>query len=748
MAPDHGIVSGGRARLQHPGPSVDSASPDAGRPRRSPACAGVIRVPRSLLRLLRMRAAAAHPEECCGVLLGHDAVACARQGEGAPGGARGVRSVVAAVAVANASACDRRAGYRIPAGSVRRLERRAERHGWAVVGFYHSHPDGPAEPSRLDRNAAWPWHTHLIVSLAAGRPGPVRAWRLARDRGRFDEERIALLGGPPRAARERSPRVRPARVGRPAIGPRADDRARARQRRRTSVSVTVRIPAALRDCADGRAAVAIRASTAGAALEAVVARHPAMRRHLFEDGGGLREFVNLYVNEIDVRDRRGLETPVTEGDVLTVVPSIAGGSGESASAGSEAPAGRGTAIAGAAAGSPVDDAARVSGVESTLEPEELARYSRHLVLPEVGLAGQERLKAAKVALVGAGGLGSPLALYLAAAGVGTLGLVDDDEVDATNLHRQVLYGARDVGRPKLEAAVERIRDVNPYVDVVTHPVRLTSGNALDVLEPYDIVVDGSDNFPTRYLVNDACVLLEKPNVYGAVHRFEGQVAVFDAGRGPCYRCLFREPPPPGLVPSCAEAGVLGVLPGIVGSLQALETIKLVLGRGDALVGRLLLFDALALRWRELKLRKDPDCPVCGEEPSQTELIDYELFCGVKTEAMEAMHPFADVPEITPTELKRRLEEGAEPTLIDVREPYEWEIVNLERHGARLIPLGELPDRSDELDPDHEIVLYCRSGSRSERAARQLRASGFGRVLNLKGGIRAWAEEIDPSMPTY
>jgi adenylyltransferase/sulfurtransferase len=382
-----------------------------------------------------------------------------------------------------------------------------------------------------------------------------------------------------------------------------------------------------------------------------------------------------------------------------------------------------------------------------LTREEVLRYSRHIVLPEVGWEGQRKLKAAKVLLIGAGGLGSPLGLYLAAAGVGRIGLVDFDVVDESNLHRQVLYGISDVGRPKLEAAVERLRDVNPHVELVPHPVRLTSENALDLFAPYDIIVDGSDNFPTRYLVNDACVLLGKPYVYGSIFRFEGQVSVFGAPGGPCYRCLFREPPPPGLVPSCAEGGVLGVLPGIIGTLQALETIKLILGRGDTLVGRLLLFDAMALRWRELKLRRNPECPACGERPTLTGLIDYEEFCGLKTSA--AVVDAGDtVPELTAAELKSRLDRGDRLVIVDVREPHEWEVANLGAYGARLVPLGQLEARAEELDRESEIVLMCRSGARGARALRQLRAAGFPRLWNLKGGILAWAEEVDPALPKY
>ncbi|HEX2189246.1 MAG TPA: molybdopterin-synthase adenylyltransferase MoeB [Longimicrobiaceae bacterium] len=381
---------------------------------------------------------------------------------------------------------------------------------------------------------------------------------------------------------------------------------------------------------------------------------------------------------------------------------------------------------------------------------ETLRYARHLILPEVGPEGQRKLKAGRVLLVGAGGLGSPVALYLAAAGVGTLGVVDFDVVDATNLQRQVLHGTGDVGRPKLDSARDRIGELNPHVRVEPHPVRLTSDNAREIVREYDVVVDGTDNFPTRYLVNDACVLEGKPNVYGSILRWEGQASVFWAERGPCYRCLFRDPPPPGLVPSCAEGGVLGVLPGIVGTLQAAETLKLLLGAGDTLVGRLLLLDALRMRFRELKLRKDPECPVCGERPTIRELIDYERFCGVPQdkETEEVMADTNEVPEITPTELKARLDRGDRLTIIDVREPHEWEIGNLEEHGARLIPLGQIEERAGEIDPEDEVVLQCRSGARSAKALEALRGKGYSRLWNLKGGILGWSDEVDPSVPKY
>jgi len=383
-----------------------------------------------------------------------------------------------------------------------------------------------------------------------------------------------------------------------------------------------------------------------------------------------------------------------------------------------------------------------------LSPDEVLRYSRHLIIPDVGVEGQRKLKAARVLLVGTGGLGSPLALYLAAAGVGTLGLVDFDVVDETNLQRQVLHGEVPDSLPVTEETRDRLREINPHVNVVPHATRLTSENALEILRDYDVVADGTDNFPTRYLVNDACALLGKPNVYGSIFRFEGQVSVFWASRGPCYRCLFRDPPPPGLVPSCAEGGVLGVLPGIVGSLQALEVLKLVLGIGTPLVGRLQLFDGLAFRWRELKLRKDPECPLCGEHPTVTRLIDYEHFCGIPQAAAAEAAARAAIPELTPPELKARLDRGDAITVIDVREPHEWAIANLEPYGARLVPLGELAERMGEIDGADEIVVHCLSGARSRKAAQQLRDAGFERVSNLAGGIRAWSEQVDPSLPKY
>jgi adenylyltransferase/sulfurtransferase len=382
-----------------------------------------------------------------------------------------------------------------------------------------------------------------------------------------------------------------------------------------------------------------------------------------------------------------------------------------------------------------------NAVLPALTPQEIRRYSRHLIMPEVGTQGQQKLKAAKVLMVGTGGLGSPLGMYLAAAGVGTMGLVEFDTVDESNLHRQLLYGASDVGRPKIEAAMERLNEVNPHVELVPHHVRLDSSNALDIARDYDLVVDGTDNFPTRYLVNDTCVLLGKPNVYGSIFRFEGQVSVFWAEKGPCYRCLFPEPPPPGLVPSCAEGGVLGVLPGIIGSLQANEVIKLIIGKGEPLIGRLVLFDALRLKFRELKLRKNPECPVCGEHPTITSLIDYEQFCGIGQE--EDLGPDID---IEPAEVKRLLDEGRKITILDVRNPPEFEIGTIE--GAKLIPLPELQDRLGELDSRETIVVHCHHGPRSTRAVNLLRKFGFTKAKNMKGGIDQWSIDVDPNVPRY
>lgn len=378
--------------------------------------------------------------------------------------------------------------------------------------------------------------------------------------------------------------------------------------------------------------------------------------------------------------------------------------------------------------------------QTSLSPQEMQRYSRHLIMPEVGLDGQQRLKAASVLLIGAGGLGSPLGLYLAAAGVGRLGLVDFDVVDFSNLQRQVLHGTSDVGRPKLHSARDRLQEINPGVRVDLYETRLTSANAMSIFAPYDVVIDGTDNFATRYLVNDACVLLNKPNVYGSIFRFDGQASVFYPGKGPCYRCLYPEPPPPGEVPSCAEGGVLGILPGLIGCIQATEAVKLLIGQGEPLVGRLLLYDALAMNFREFKVKRNPKCPICGDAPTITQLIDYEQFCGVRGE------PAMTTGEMTVEELKARLERGDDLFVLDVRNPPEWQICRLE--GATLIPLGDLPTRLGELDRERETVVHCKSGMRSQRAIAFLRQQGFTKLHNLKGGILAWAERIDPTMARY
>jgi sulfur-carrier protein adenylyltransferase/sulfurtransferase len=388
-----------------------------------------------------------------------------------------------------------------------------------------------------------------------------------------------------------------------------------------------------------------------------------------------------------------------------------------------------------------------------LSNEEIKRYSRHLIMPEVGVDGQRRLKAGSVLCIGAGGLGSPAAMYLAAAGVGRIGVVDFDVVDYSNLQRQIIHGTSSVGRSKLASAKDRLHDINPHIQIDTYEASLSSDNALELFEPYDVILDGTDNFPTRYLTNDACVLLGKPNAYGSIFRFEGQASVFATKDGPCYRCLYPEPPPPGLVPSCAEGGVLGVLPGVIGVIQATEALKLITGIGEPLVGRFLIYDALRMRFRELKLRKDPDCPVCGTNPTVKNLIDYEEFCGlrpsVEAEAAAAAvsaGAAASQTEITAVELKQRLDRGDQLTILDVREPNEYQINRIA--GSQLIPLGEIPRRYAELDPEDEIIVQCKSGGRSAKAADYLRTVGFKRVLNLKGGILDWIDKVDPSQPKY
>jgi sulfur-carrier protein adenylyltransferase/sulfurtransferase len=380
-----------------------------------------------------------------------------------------------------------------------------------------------------------------------------------------------------------------------------------------------------------------------------------------------------------------------------------------------------------------------------LSNEEIARYSRHLILPEVGMEGQKKLKAAKVLCVGTGGLGSPLTLYLAAAGVGTIGLVDFDVVDSSNLQRQIIHSTADIGRPKIDSAEEKLKALNPFINIVKFETMLTSANALEIISQFDVIADGTDNFQTRYLVNDACVITGKPNAYGSIFRFEGQASVFATKDGPCYRCLYPEPPPPGLVPSCAEGGVLGILPGLVGVIQATEAIKLILGVGEPLIGRLLLVDALNMGFRQLKLRKNPDCPVCGTNPTVTELIDYDQFCGILPAATVEATMNNGIAQISVTDFKRKQDAGEDIYLLDVREPHEFQIANL---GGHLIPLGDLPARVNELDKSREIVVHCKMGGRSQKAAELLKQAGFNKVQNLTGGITAWSEQIDPSVPKY
>ena len=485
-----------------------------------------------------------------------------------------------------------------------------------------------------------------------------------------------------------------------------------------TAEATIHIPTALRGFAGGARSHDVSAATVGQALRRLADTYPALRPHLYNESGGLRRFVNVYLGEEDIRYLQGEDTPLDAGAEVTIVPSIAGGALEAETA---------------------------EATRSVLSHDEVLRYSRHLIMPEVALVGQEKLKAARVLLVGAGGLGSPLGLYLAAAGVGTLGLVDADVVDVTNLQRQVLYGTRDIGTPKLEAAARRLRDLNPHITVVRHDVQLSSENALEIIKDYDIVVDGTDNFPTRYLVNDACVMLGKPNVYGSIFRFEGQVSVFHAAEGPCYRCLYPTPPPPGLVPSCTEGGVLGILPGTVGAMQATEVVKLILGIGEPLIGRLLRYDALEMRFAEFRLRKDPDCPICGEHPTVTELVDYLQFCGIHPQPAPT-EVVAPELQLTPTELVALRAAGRRPLVVDVREPHEREIAVIP--DSILIPVDQIVERAGELDREREIVLYCRTGVRSARALKELRAAGFGRLKNLTGGIHAWADEVDPSLPKY
>ncbi len=489
---------------------------------------------------------------------------------------------------------------------------------------------------------------------------------------------------------------------------------------------TIHIPTPLRPFTDKHESVEVNGGTVGELLADLTKRYEGLRKHLYADDGRLRNFVNVYLNDEDIRYLQKEKTPVKPGDSLSIVPSVAGG----------APT----------ATPPADLKARAAMTE--LSQDEIKRYSRHLIMPEVGIDGQRRLKAGSVLCIGAGGLGSPAAMYLAAAGVGRIGIVDFDVVDFSNLQRQLLHSTSDVGRSKLASAKDKLHGLNPHIQIDTYETTVTSENALDLFRPYDVILDGTDNFPTRYLVNDACVLTGKPNAYGSIFRFEGQASVFGTKEGPCYRCLYPEPPPPGLVPSCAEGGVLGVLPGIIGVIQATESIKLILGIGEPLIGRFLIYDALKMRFRELKLRKDPECPVCGTRPTVTKLIDYEQFCGIRPEPAAAQATGAGVSdwEITPVDLKKRLDAGDDVLILDVREPNEYQINRIP--GSVLIPLGELPRRYAELPKDKDIVAHCKMGGRSAKAMEFLQTVGFKRVKSLRGGILEWIDKVDPSQPKY
>lgn len=491
---------------------------------------------------------------------------------------------------------------------------------------------------------------------------------------------------------------------------------------------TILIPTPLRPYVEKLESVEVTGATVGEALASLTTKYADLRKHLYTEEGRLRSFVNVYLNDEDIRYLQKEQTPIAPGDTLSIIPSVAGGSGAVAAPPSELP---------------------------TLTGPEIQRYSRHLILPEVGMDGQRKLKAAKVLCIGAGGLGAPVALYLAAAGVGEIGIVDFDTVDISNLQRQIIHGTPDIGRAKLDSAKDRLQAINPEVKVTTYNVALSSKNALELFAPYDIILDGTDNFPTRYLVNDACVILGKPNAYGSIFRFEGQASVFATKDGPCYRCLYPEPPPPGLVPSCAEGGVLGVLPGMVGMIQATEAIKLILGIGEPLIGRFVIYDALKMKFRELKLRKDPDCPVCGTNPTVTELIDYEQFCGVapptgqpvvEAPATTMSTGPGGIPEISAVDLKARLDRGDDLVILDVREPHEVQICRIE--GTTLIPLGEIPKRYAELDRSRDLIVHCKVGGRSAKAVQFLREQGFDKAVNLKGGILDWIDKVDPSQPKY
>ncbi len=467
----------------------------------------------------------------------------------------------------------------------------------------------------------------------------------------------------------------------------------------------LRIPSPLRRFTNGNAIIEVNGVNIREVLDELFTQHPEIKNHLLNENGELRNFVNIFVNNEDTRHNGGLNASISKNSDIRIIPSIAGGSGE-------------------------------------LSPNELARYSRHITLPEVGIEGQKKLKSAKVLIVGTGGLGSPVSLYLTAAGVGIIGLVDFDTVDESNLQRQILFGVDQVGKTKVGSAKERLSNLNPNINFILHNEPLNSQNAIDIIKDYDLVLDGTDNFPTRYLVNDACVMTGKPNVYGSIYRFDGQVSVFNFEDGPCYRCLYPSPPPPGLVPSCAEGGVIGVLPGIIGCLQANEAIKLILKIGTPMKNRFLLFDALEMEFDELKIKKNPDCVVCGDHPSVTELIDYQQFCGIPNQE-EKNDEFG---EITVAELKYLFDENKNPFVLDVREPFELNIAKI--NGTIHIPMREVENRIQELNPNNEIIVQCKSGGRSAKICKVLLDNNFKNVKNLKGGILAWSSEIDPSIPTY
>ncbi|MBR5421200.1 MAG: molybdopterin-synthase adenylyltransferase MoeB [Lachnospiraceae bacterium] len=485
------------------------------------------------------------------------------------------------------------------------------------------------------------------------------------------------------------------------------------------MAVTVLIPTSLRVFTEQHSELSLEGADVREVLNMLSDEYPETKKALFDELGELRGFVNVFLNSENIRALQGFDTAVKDGDELMLIPAIAGGAPE--------------------------DSVTGERKGESLTNDEITRYSRHLLLKEIGVKGQKKLKDAKVLIVGLGGLGTPLAQYLAAAGVGTLGLIDADKVDVTNLQRQVIHGTRDVGRPKVASAKDSIKQINPLVKVEIYNERLTAENAADIIAPYDVVADASDNYPTRYLVNDACVLQGKPDVFGAMFQFEGQASVYYAKEGPCYRCMYPAPPPPGLVPSCAMGGVVGVLPGMIGTLQANEVIKLIVGGGRPLIGRMVNLDAWNMRWHELKIHKDENCPICGKKPTITTLIDYDYedFCGLTQQKEEE----EEVEGIEPKELKRRLDEGEKVTLVDVREPHERAIYKFP--DAVVIPIGQLERRQKELDAEHDTVFLCKEGKRSILAVRTLREAGYkGKLYNLKGGINAWSRDVDRAVPTY